>query len=140
MWRGQSVRGGERKRSRGLVGASEIIVELAEWCRLRQRNANTLGLPNRKARPHHHKVNSWQRRRSFLCLKEKGRRLSNYQIVRWERVKVSKNGIWARKMKIRARSWIERVDCALMEGEFLGVKGGQVKRPSLVEKGKSSGG
>ena len=78
----------EEERSDRIVGAAETSRELAEWCRLQQKNLSILGLLKRKEclratkravgkyvragnGPQSHKESSWQVRQSRLYQKEK---------------------------------------------------------------------
>ena len=53
------IREEEEKNGR-IVGATETSEELAEWCRLQQKNLSKLGWPKKKEWPHCRKVCSWQ--------------------------------------------------------------------------------
>ena len=89
----------ERKRIEmaDLVGAAETSKELAKWCRLQRRNLSILGLPKRKERPQRHKESSWQVRQATFAKRKRNRAASpEHQILRWERVKMSKSRTLAR--------------------------------------------
>ena len=100
MWRGQSEsrRGEQEKRSGRFIGAVETIEELAGWRRLQQKKLKTLGLPNRKECPQHHKVSNWPGRQCLVCQKEQNH-LSNHE-MKWERAKVGSSCTLARKTRI----------------------------------------
>ena len=65
----ESVR--EEKRNGRLIGAAETSKERVEWSRLQRKNLSLLGLPKRKEWPQCHRENSWQKRQSHPCQKEK---------------------------------------------------------------------
>ena len=124
------------KKNGRLVGATGTSKKHTEWCRLQQRNLSILDLLKKWPQCHTERAVGKYARAVFLKGKRNRAVCLEYQIVRGERVKVSKSRILTREedqSESMERRLHSRVDSTVKEGRFQGGEGGQATRVSLVD-------
>ena len=90
-----------------------------------------------KGWPQCHKVSSWQVRQSRLCQKEKNKAVCpDYQIVRWERVRVSKSRTLSRERGFERDHEEKKVESKVKEGCSKEEKEGEKEKLSRRSRKK----